>query len=262
MDPLAQLAACGLAVGVLMFVTWAVSVRLRDASIVDPVWGLAFAVVGLCAALAGDGDGARRVLLAALAVVWGLRLFAYLALRRRGAGEDFRYAAMRARNPRTFARRSLVTVFGLQAALVLVVSLPLQMAPLGDAPLGALAVAGVVVWAVGLLFEVVGDAQLARFRRDPANRGRVLDTGLWRYTRHPNYFGDFLVWWGLYLVALEAGGTWWTLVGPLVMSILLVRVSGVALLERDIAARRPGYADYVRRTSAFVPLPPRRRAVG
>lgn len=257
MDQLAVLGAAALAVGALMLLTWLVSLRMHDVSIVDPVWGLAFVAAVWAAFAVADGDDGRRLLLALLVTVWGVRLFGYLAWRHGGRGEDRRYTAMRERNPDTFAVRALVTVFGLQALLVLVVSLPVQMGQIPPTPgLGVLAVVGTAVWAVGLAFESVGDAQLARFRADPANRGKVLDTGLWRYTRHPNYFGDFLVWWGLFIVAAEAG-VWWTVVGPVVMSVLLVRVSGVSLLEKDISARRPGYADYVRRTSAFLPRPPR-----
>jgi steroid 5-alpha reductase family enzyme len=249
---------CTLAVVVLMTAVWLASVPLRDVSIIDPFWGFGFAVVAWTAYLAADGDDGRRLLLAVLTSVWGLRLFAYLLWRNRGKGEDFRYAAMRARHGRAFVLRSLVTVFLLQGALMLVVSLPVQVGQVPDAPpVGVVGLAGVAVWAVGLAFESVGDWQLARFRADPANRGRVLDTGLWRYTRHPNYFGDFLVWWGLFIIAAETGWGLLAVAGPLVMTALLVRVSGVALLERDIAARRPGYAEYVRRTSAFVPRPPR-----
>jgi steroid 5-alpha reductase family enzyme len=147
-------------------------------------------------------------------------------------------------------------VFGLQAALAWVISLPLLAATGSTAPLGWLDAAGVALWLVGMIFEAGGDWQLARFKRDPANRGKVLDTGLWRYTRHPNYFGDFCVWWGFFLIALSAGG-WWSIVGPLAMSFLLLKVSGVALLEKDIGERRPAYRDYIRRTNAFFPGPPR-----
>jgi steroid 5-alpha reductase family enzyme len=141
--------------------------------------------------------------------------------------------------------------------LVLVVALPITVAAQRGAALSAAAIPGMVLFAIGLLFEAVGDEQLRRFKADPATTGQVMDRGLWRYTRHPNYFGDVCVWWGLWLVALPAGDTWWTAIGPLVMTVLLVRVSGKALLERDIAKRRPGYADYVERTSGFFPLPPR-----
>ncbi len=150
-------------------------------------------------------------------------------------------------------------VFGLQGLLVLVVSLPVQVAATRGGALSAWVIPGVLVWAVGLFFEAVGDEQMRRFKADPGNRGQVMDRGLWRYTRHPNYFGDFCVWWGVWLVALTATATWWTFIGPVVMSMLLIRVSGAALLEKDIGERRPGYREYIERTSGFVPRPPRRR---
>ena len=246
------------AVAALMLATWAESLRRRDASVVDPVWGPAFVVVALVAALAGDEAAELRWLLLALTAAWGLRLGWHLVRRKlREPEEDRRYAAMRARHDERFAWWSLWMVFWLQGALVLIVSLPIQVAATRPAELGAAAIPGVVVFLVGLGFEALGDAQLARFKADPANRGRVMDRGLWRYTRHPNYFGDFAVWWGLWLVALTAGGTWWTAIGPIVMSVLLIRISGKELLERDIGERRPGYAEYARRTSGFIPLPPR-----
>jgi steroid 5-alpha reductase family enzyme len=145
-----------------------------------------------------------------------------------------------------------------QGLFVLLVSLPIQVSSQRPAALGAAAIPGILVFAIGLGFEGIGDEQLRRFKADPANKGQVMDRGLWRYTRHPNYFGDVCVWWGLWLVALPAGGTWWTVVGPLTMTYLLVRVSGKAMLERDIGNRRPGYAEYIARTSGFFPLPPRR----
>ena len=145
-----------------------------------------------------------------------------------------------------------------QVLLVLIVSLPVQVAAERPSALSAAAIPGVVLFLVGLAFEAIGDEQLRRFKADPGNKGKVMDRGLWRYTRHPNYFGDFCVWWGLWLLALPAGGVWWTLIGPAVMSTLLIRVSGKALLERDMASRRPGYAEYIRGTSGFFPLPPRK----
>ena len=191
-----------------------------------------------------------------LVATWGLRLAAYLAWRSRGQPEDRRYQAIRRRNEPHFTLKSLWLIFGFQALLAWVISLPLAGAIAGVAPLGWLDALGVALWAVGLGFEAVGDWQLARFKADPASAGRVMDRGLWRYTRHPNYFGDFCVWWGLYLVALAAGA-WWTIVGPLIMSFLLLRFSGVRLLERDIGERRPAYAEYARRTNAFFPGPRR-----
>jgi steroid 5-alpha reductase family enzyme len=169
---------------------------------------------------------------------------------------------MRERRGKGFVAWSLVMVFGLQGLLVMVVSLPLQAAASHAAAISAAVIPGVALFAIGVSFEAIGDAQLAAFKADPASRGQVMDRGLWRYTRHPNYFGDFCVWWGLWLVALTAGGTWWTAIGPIVMSVLLIRVSGKGLLEKDIGKRRPGYDDYVRRTSGFFPLPPRRQPAG
>ena len=248
-------AAC---VGALMVALWALSLRLRDVSIVDPAWGPAFVVVAAAGLLAGNGDGARRGLVLGLTAAWGLRLGGHL-LRRKLAepGEDRRYAVMRRRRPR-FALWSLGAIFGFQGLLVLIVSLPLQVGADRPAGLALSAVPGVAVFLIGLGFEAIGDEQLRRFKADPANAGRVMDQGLWRYTRHPNYFGDACVWWGLWLIVLPAGGTWWTLIGPVVMTVLLTRVSGAKLLEQGMAGRRPEYVDYVNRTSGFVPLPPRR----
>jgi steroid 5-alpha reductase family enzyme len=246
------------AVAALMLATWAESLRRRDASIVDLVWGPAFVLVALVAALAGDEGAELRWLLLGLTAAWGLRLAWHLVRRKlREPEDDRRYAAMRARHAGHFAWWSLWMVFGLQGAMVLIVSLPIQAAATRPAELGAAVIPGIVVFLAGLAFEAIGDAQLAAFKADPANQGQVMDRGLWRYTRHPNYFGDLAVWWGIWLVALTAGGTWWTAVGPIVMSILLIRVSGKDLLEADIGERRPGYAEYVRRTSGFIPMPPR-----
>jgi steroid 5-alpha reductase family enzyme len=246
-------------IAVLMVGLWLISIRLGDVSIVDPAWGLAFVLVAIVAAVVGDGDPGRRWLLLGLTAVWGLRLGGHLLIRKlHEPGEDRRYASMRAREGAAFVPWSLVWIFGLQGLLVLIVSLPLQVAAGGSRGLTWLVFPGGALWAVGFGFESVGDEQLRRFKARADSSGRVMDTGLWRYTRHPNYFGDVCVWWGLWLVALTAGGTWWTAIGPLVMTVLLVRVSGAALLERDIGDRRPNYADYIRRTSAFVPRPPKR----
>ena len=259
------MSALALAAGVvaaLMLACWLISLWLRDASIVDPMWPLLFVGIAWAAWLgagrAGESaGGARHAVLLAMVTVWGLRLAVHLAARKWGEPEDYRYVAMR-RRWQPFALWSLLIVFGLQGALATVVSLPLQaVLGAGDGPaLGWLDWAGMALWATGLTFEAVADRQLARFKADEANRGLVLDSGLWRYSRHPNYFGDCLVWWGMYLAAASAGA-YWTIIGPVLMTVLLLRVSGVALLERTIGKRRPGYAEYVARTSAFVPLPPR-----
>jgi steroid 5-alpha reductase family enzyme len=193
-------------------------------------------------------------LLFVLVLIWSLRLAIYITARNWGHAEDRRYQAIRARNQPNFTISSVYRVFVFQAVLAWVISLPLLGAVTGDRPYGLLDQLGLLLWAVGFTFEAVGDWQLARFKRDPANAGKVMDRGFWRYTRHPNYFGDFCVWWGFYLIALSAGA-WWSVIGPILMSVLLLRVSGVTLLEQDIGERRPAYADYVRRTNAFFPGP-------
>ena len=254
------LPAAAAAVALLMFATWLVSLARKDASLVDIVWGSAFVLVAAVVALVGDGAESRRSLLFAMVAIWGLRLSAYLAWRNLGHGEDYRYQAMRKKYGDRFPLVSLVVVFGLQALLVFVVSLPVQLAATATHPagLGPLAAFGVALWLLGVSFETIGDAQLARFKADPANKGLVMDQGLWRFTRHPNYFGDFCVWWGIFAVAAETGPGRWGVVGPLMMSFLLLRVSGVAMLEKTIGKRRPGYAEYVAKTSSFFPRPPKR----
>jgi len=239
-------------------VLWGAGTALRDASIVDPCWGAGFAVLAWQASARIDAPGPRAALLVALTTIWGLRLAGFLLWRNWGEGEDRRYAAMRSRHGRRFWIVSLGTVFGLQAALLWFISWPVQAGQLGRGDWTPWDAAGTALWAVGFLCEALGDWQLARFRADPRNAGRVLDRGLWRYTRHPNYFGDFCVWWGLYLIAV-GGGAWFTAASPLLMSVLLLRVSGVTLLEKTIAARRPEYRAYAERTNAFFPGRPRPR---
>jgi steroid 5-alpha reductase family enzyme len=256
--PGAVTGAAAIAVAAFMLALWLASIALRDVSIVDPAWGPAFVLVAAVALVAGGGCLGRRWLLFAMTAVWGLRLGAYLLVRKLGdRSEDRRYAAMRERRGAAFVPWSLVMIFGLQGLLVLIVSLPVQVAVQRGGSLTAAVLPGVILWLIGFGFESIGDEQLRRFKARPDSRGQVMDRGLWRYTRHPNYFGDFCVWWGLWLVALTAGGTWWTFVGPVVMSTLLIRVSGAALLEKNIGERRPAYADYIRRTSGFFPLPPK-----
>lgn len=244
-----------------MTLLWLVSLLLRDSSIVDVAWGAGFAGIALLGLSRVGMASNRSVLLTALVVLWGLRLTAYLGWRNLGKGEDYRYQAMRERHGNRWWSVSLGQVFLLQGAVMWLVSLPVQLAQAApDAATTALGVLdwlGVAVFTVGFLFEAVGDWQLARFKADPANAGQVMDRGLWRYTRHPNYFGDCCVWWGIWLVAASTGAGRVGIVGPIVMTFLLLRVSGVAMLERTITERRPGYADYIARTSAFVPWFPR-----
>jgi len=238
---------------------WLVSLRARDASIIDIFWGPGFAVAAWWTLWTRGEPTARALLLATLVTLWGLRLGIHLARRNLGHGEDARYRAIREGWGPTFPLASLAIVFWLQGILIAIVALPVEVgiARASAAPPGWADAVGLAMFVAGLLCEAVADLQLARFKRDPASKGRVLDAGLWRYSRHPNYFGNFLLWWGLGVLGCASGAPLWTLAGPAVMSWLLVRVSGVALLERTIHERRPAYREYIRRTSAFIPWPPR-----
>lgn len=251
------LAATLLALGVslaLMTVVWTGSILARNASIIDGVWGLGFVGLTWLALGVTVAPTARAWVVAALVTLWGLRLSLHILWRNRGRGEDYRYRAMRERNPRSFPWRSLVTVFWLQGALLWAISLPLLVAVRGPAPrsLTWLDAIGAALFVVGFVFEAGGDWQLARFKARPENRWKLLDRGLWRYTRHPNYFGDAVVWWSFFCFA-AATGSLWVIYSPMLMTGLLLQVSGVALLERRLTAVKPGYREYVRRTSAFVP---------
>jgi steroid 5-alpha reductase family enzyme len=232
--------------------TWALSLPRRNVAIVDSLWPLMFVLLAGTYAIGVAQSGPRAVLAMILVCTWAGRLCLYITVRNWGHGEDRRYQAIRARNQPHFAFKSLYLIFLLQAALAWVISLPLLGAILNPSPLRALDFAGGCLWVLGFIFEAGGDWQLARFKADPANHGLVMDRGFWALTRHPNYFGDFCVWWGFYLLAISAGA-WWSIPGPLLMSLLLMRVSGVSLLEKDIGERRPKYAEYVRNTSAFFP---------
>lgn len=246
------------AIAILMVGTWILSVIVRNASIVDIVWGLGFVVVAWTVRAAVDGDPGRQNLITALVTIWGLRLALHLGRRNIGHGEDFRYVLMRRKYGTRFPFISLVTVFLFQGVMMWVVSLPVQLGQADDgAPIGPLAAVGILLWIVGFVFESVGDAQLTKFKKDPANAGKVMDKGLWSLTRHPNYFGDAVQWWGIGIIAAEAGTATIGLVGPVLMTYLLTRVSGVPMLEHGMTKRRPGYAEYVARTSAFFPRPPK-----
>ncbi|MEU8996247.1 DUF1295 domain-containing protein [Streptomyces caniferus] len=256
-----NLAAAAAAAFAVMLTTFAVARAKGLHRLVDIAWGAAFTAVALTTYVlsAGYGDDGRRILVTVATAVWGLRLSVHIARRGRGHGEDPRYERLLARAPGSRDAYALRTVYLLQGGLVWLISLPVQVAAYVAVPLGASAVAGGLLWAVGFVFESVGDVQLARFKADPDNRGRVMDRGLWGWTRHPNYFGDFLVWWGLFLLACgTAQAAAVTVVSPLVMSYLLTYGSGKRLLENHLADR-PGYAAYTARTSGFLPLPPRRR---
>ncbi len=248
-----------IAIACMMIAVWAISLVMRDASIVDIAWGSGFVLVAWVSYWLSDGNSTRSLLLTVLTTIWGLRLAFYLAKRNLGHGEDFRYQSMRRKHGDRFAIVSLYTVFGLQGLLMFIVSLPVQLGQVREEPgFGIIGVLGVLVWGVGIYFEAVGDAQLARFKRNPANKGLIMDQGLWRLTRHPNYFGDSCVWWGLGLITAESSLGIYGLIGPVVMTFLLVKVSGAAMLDRAMLKRKPGYENYVATTSGFIPRRPRR----
>ena len=259
---LLHIALAGLApIAVLALLTWIASLVRRDASLVDRMWSLMIAGPTIVYAVQTSWTGTRAIAVLVLVLVWGVRLSAYITWRNWGHGEDRRYREIRRRNEPGFAFKSLYLIFALQMVLAWIVSAPTLAALAGGRGFGALDFAGIAVALAGFLFEAIGDAQMAAFKRDPANRGRVMDRGLWRYTRHPNYFGETCFWWGIWLVALGAGGAAaiWTVLSPALMTMLLLKVSGVALLEKDIVERRPAYRDYIVRTNAFIPGPPRRK---
>ncbi|ANH67158.1 DUF1295 domain-containing protein [Mitsuaria sp. 7] len=270
----AALGLTGLLIAVAIAVpTWLASLPLRDASLADRVWS-AFIAVPVVFYVWKTGGDARANVMLIITLAWAVRLGVYVTVRNWGHGEDRRYQAIRERNQPNFALKSLWLVFLLQAVLGWIVGWPMLAASVAGMAGAAAGEAGRATWGMwdslgaalaagGLLMETVADAQLARFRRDPAHHGQVMDGGLWRYSRHPNYFGETCVWWGLGVMGLAAGG-WtcaWVLVSPLLMTILLLKVSGVSLLEKDIGERRPAYRDYIARTSAFIPWPPKRGAV-
>ncbi len=244
------LIVCALAT--CMVALWLVSLPIKNSSIVDIFWGLGFVLVAWLSVWQQPASDRAR-LITALVSLWGVRLAVYLAWRNLGKGEDARYTAMRTRHGAAWAWRSLPIVFLLQGVLVLVISAPVQFAIGHGGQLGPFDGLGAGLVAIGVGFETIGDLQLAAFKR--THTGQVMNQGLWRYTRHPNYFGDAVTWWGLFTIALGAGG-WWTVFSPVLMTTLLLRVSGVTLLEKTMK-KRPGYEEYVRRTSAFFPWPPK-----
>ncbi len=251
----------GVVILAMMTLMWLLSLALKDSSIVDPFWGPGFVVTNwVYFALTPQGDPARKWLISILVTVWGLRLGGYLFWRNRGKGEDFRYRKWREQHGARWWWYSFLQVFLFQGVLMWVISAPLLAAQFSAQPAGLtlLDLLAVPVWAVGFFFEAVGDWQLARFKADPANKGKVFDRGVWRYTRHPNYFGDAVQWWGFYLVAAAAEGGFVTIFSPVLMTFLLLRVSGVAMLEDSLKETKPQYKEYVEKTSAFIPMPPRK----
>lgn len=238
----------------MMSVLWLISIFLKNVSIVDLFWGFGFVVAALFYYMNSDSTGSRKIILFTLVLIWGLRLSVYLAWRNIGKGEDFRYRQFRKKyGEERYWWISFFQTFLLQGVLMWLISAPLLGAmSRGDNDLNLLDFAGILLWIIGMIFETGGDYQLARFKSEPGNSGKVLNTGLWRYTRHPNYFGDSAVWWGYGLISIAAG-SYLPAIGSVLMTALIIKVSGVALLEKSLADKKPEYKEYVERTSAFIP---------
>jgi steroid 5-alpha reductase family enzyme len=244
-----------------MTLLWIISVFIKDASIVDPFWGFSFVLINVYYTYTFGIHGIEQLVLLLMVTLWGLRLSIHLWIRNKGKGEDFRYQQFRKDyGENRYWWISFFQVFLLQATLAWLVSAPLFAInkDTGNNHIGVLELAGIIIWFVGLSFETIGDYQLTRFKSDPSNKGKLLTTGLWKYTRHPNYFGDAAAWWGFGIFGLAAGG-YINFLGAILMTILLVRVSGVMLLEKSLVNTKPGYAEYVARTSAFIPWFPARK---
>lgn len=247
----------------LMTLLWLLSLRLKNSSIVDIFWGTGFVVAALVYfALSPDGYFPRQLLISTLVAIWGLRLSTYILQRNWGKPEDFRYQKWREEAGSKWWWLSFFRVFLLQGILLWIISIPLLVAQHSKLPdrLTIVDFLGAAVWLVGFYFEAAGDYQLARFKANASNKGKIMDRGVWRYTRHPNYFGDSAQWWGFFLIAAAAGG-WWTIYSPILMTLFLLRVSGVTLLEKTLSSR-PGYQEYAERTSAFIPWFPRQKKSG
>lgn len=256
--PLVNLAA----IGGMMTLGWIFSLLRRNVTIVDSLWGLGFVLVAVTTFWMGDGYSGRSLLILIMTTAWGLRLCVFLTWRNWGQVEDHRYGAWREKSGLPFWIVSLFKVFWLQAVFLWVISLVLQKAQLSPQPdqFTLLDVVGTILWGAGFVFEAIGDWQLARFKINPANQGRVMDRGLWAWTRHPNYFGECLLWWGFFIVALSTPSSWWTVLSPIIISLVLLKMTGVPLTEAALKKRRPGYAEYIERTSTFIPRPPRKEA--
>ena len=240
----------------VMVVAWLISLATADAGVADVAWALGLVAIAWISWWVGDGLADRRSLLVAMVTIWGLRLAVHLVARSRGRPEDPRYAEMRQRSAGRFPVTSLFTVFLAKGLAMFVISLPVQLAMTPTGPeVGVAAIIGVVIWGVGLFFETVADAQLTRFRNAPDADEPVLDWGLWRYSRHPNYFGEICIWWGLALVAAETTDARWTLFGPALLTLLIVRVTGIPVLERHLHSRHEGYENYTAQTSPLLPRP-------
>jgi steroid 5-alpha reductase family enzyme len=248
------------AVTLMMIMGWLISLRKHNVNVVDSLWGAGFVLIAWLTIWMSEVHTARSLLLATLASIWGVRLSVYLTWRNHGKDEDSRYGAWRREYGQRFWIVSLFNVFLIQAVFMWIIALGMQYGQMAAAPqtLTWLDYLGTAMWTVGFVFEAVGDWQLARFKSDPANQGRVMNKGLWAYTRHPNYFGEMLIWWGIYFVVLATPGSLWTIISPLLITITLLKITGVSLTEKTILEKRPEYREYIRNTSAIIPWFPKR----
>lgn len=244
------------AIAVFALAGWGISLIRNNVTHVDSMWSLFFVIAALTSYLLIDVVSLRAQIILILLSVWALRLFFYLTWRNWGSHEDHRYVQIRHNNQPHFWLKSIYIIFGLQAVLAWIISISLFGGISNEAPISTLDYLGFLFVAVGFLWEMFGDWQLSSFKANPSNKGQVLTTGLWRYSRHPNYFGEFCVWWGFYLTAMAAGA-WWAVISPILMTLLLLKVSGVSLLESTIVERRPAYAEYIKNTNAFIPWFPK-----
>lgn len=244
---------------IMMTILWSVSIIVKNVSIVDLFWGLGFVLTGGFYFLKTEGLELRKIILLSLVAIWGLRLSFYLAWRNIGEGEDFRYKQFRKKYGEKYWWISFFQTFLLQGVLMWLISAPLLGAQYfgRNIPLGPFDYLGILLWLIGFFFETTGDLQLAHFKSDSANKGKVMDKGLWRYTRHPNYFGDSAVWWGFGLLCIAAG-SYLPVLGSVLMTFIIIKISGVGLLEKSLKNKKPGYREYIEKTSAFLPWFPKR----
>lgn len=249
-----------LAVTILMILGWGVSVYQRNVTIVDSLWGMGFVLIVWLTMLQVEGYRGRQLLIVGLTTLWGIRLTLYLTWRNHGKGEDPRYEKWRQTSGDRFWLTSLFKVFLLQAFFLWLIALVIQVGQVSRVPerLGIFDFIGTLVWTIGFVFESLGDWQLARFKSNPDNRRKVMDRGLWRYSRHPNYFGESLIWWGLFIIVMSNPQNWWTVLSPATITLVLLKMTGVPLTETLILEKRPGYMDYIKHTSVFLPWVPKR----
>ncbi len=243
---------------VFMNLMYLLALRLKDNSIVDIGWGVGFIIVALATLISSGTFFPKQLLITAIIIAWGLRLAVYIFMRNNGRGEDYRYRQWREEWGKTIYWRSYLQVFMLQGVIMFIVALPvMQINSSSSSELSMIDILGFVVWLTGFLFESIGDTQMMRFKNNPSNKGKIMRSGLWKYTRHPNYFGEALLWWGIFIIAASTGNVFLSLVSPLLLTFLLLRVSGVAMLEKKYTGNAE-YDEYIRTTSSFIPMIPRK----